>query len=1062
LIHTIRWTVQKIAQRLRLIEPLAYRRRLPLPPFRYKALSDPLEAPPVGPDVDDSDWALVTPPTTWSAWQTDFVLRTRFEIPGDWPANAPVGLYLPLSEYGSFSHPEALIFVDGAPYAACDRHHQEILLPERWRDGQKHLLALHGWTGAADAGPQPFMQPCAVVQIDQPTRDFIAAARVALGVVNALGEDEPARGMLLNALDEAFKLLDTREPFGEHFYASVAAAYAALKAGIAQAGHPLDVEIFAAGHAHLDVAWLWTVDQTRRKAGRTWYTVIRLMEQFPEYHFTQSQPQLYDFVRRDYPELFEAIKQRVAEGRWEPIGGMWVEADCNLSGPEALVRQFLLGRSFFRKHFPRAESPVLWLPDVFGYAWTLPQLIKQAGLEYFFTIKIGWSQYNRLPYDSFWWQGLDGTRVLTHFGTAPDPGGDSVSTYNATVTPEQVIGAWKNFQQKDLSSHGTTPPLLIAFGYGDGGGGPTREMLENIHEMAAFPAVPQVRQAGIAEFFRRLEQTVGDRLPTWNGELYLELHRGTYTTQSRTKRANRKSEFLLHDAEFLAALASVIDTGYEYPASHLRRAWELICLNQFHDIVPGSSIGPVYAEAQERYAEIKRIGSAVQKYALDVIAQKVNGDVLIVNPTSFPRSDLAFWPGGRLAAGQRLQRADGAPVRVQSVDGGLLLDAGELAPYSVMPLMVRSIDDGLPSVTQDVPSSLVASPTLLENDLLRVELNEDGDIIGIYDKVNERQVLPAGSIANQFQAFEDRPLKWDAWDVDIFYDDKMWTSDPAASVRVIESGPLRVALEIRRRILHSSYVQRISLSYNSPRLDFDTTIDWRERHILLKVAFPVDILSPLATCEIQWGNVQRPTHRNTSWDWARFETCAHKWVDLSEGGYGVSLLNDCKYGHDIQDNVMRISLLRSPTVPDPEADQGEHHFAYSLFPHAGGWDEHTVAQAYMLNDPLIVYVMEDKGHRPASDRSCAILPLSFVSVDSPNIVIETIKCAEDGRGLIVRFYESQRKRGRTVLKAGFPLQSAWYTNLLEENEALLESDDDSICLSIRPYQIATLRLIPAR
>ncbi|MBL7183447.1 MAG: alpha-mannosidase, partial [Anaerolineae bacterium] len=647
MIHKVRWTADKIAGRIGLIEPLVYRRRQPLPPFRYTTLSDPMEAPPVAPDVNDSDWPVIEPNSYWGKWMTDHALRTRFQVPADWDPQIPVALYLPLGEAGDFSHPEFLAYVDGAPYAACDRHHQEILLPAQWRDGESHLLALHGWTGLGgwrfdQPATKLFMHPCAVVQIDQPTRDFIATARVALGVAGELDENDPAKGHLLNALDEAFKVLDTRAPLGDGFYASVPQAHAALRGGIAKASPPLDVDIVATGHAHIDVAWLWTLGQTRRKSGRTFYNVLRLMEQFPDYHFTQSQPQLYDYVRQDYPELFEAIKQRVAEGRWEPIGGTWVEMDCNVSGAESLARQFLLGRTFFREHFgPDAESPVLWLPDVFGYAWSLPQLIKQAGLDYFMTTKIGWNQYNRLPYDSLWWQGLDGTRVLTHFICTPH-GGDAqwVSTYNGDASPMQIIGTWNTFQQKELQQE-----LLTSVGYGDGGGGPTREMLENIQEMATFPATPRVRQASAGEFFRNMETTSGDRLPIWNGELYLEYHRGTYTTHSRNKRANRKSEFLLHDAEFLAALAALLDTGYRYPTDTLRRAWELVCLNQFHDIIPGSSIGPVYVESLEQYAEVQEKAAAVRDAALSVIADKLSGDLLIVNPTAFVREDLAFWPG---------------------------------------------------------------------------------------------------------------------------------------------------------------------------------------------------------------------------------------------------------------------------------------------------------------------------------------------------------------------------------------------------------------------------------
>lgn len=1062
LTHKARWTAVKIARRIGVIEPLVYRRRQTLAPIRYKAVEVPPDAgrepllyqeidgpmvpPHVGDDVDDSAWEVVAPYTYWGGPRINFTMRSRFQVPADWDASAPVALFLPLAKAGDFSHPEALAYIDGEPYAACDRHHQEILLPARWRDGRPHTLALHGWTGMTGWKPgqpktQIYMGECAVVQIDQPTRDFVVMARIAVEIAELLDENEPARYGLLNALDGAFKALDTREPFGEAFYASVPAAYAVLKKGVEEAGPPLDVDIVASGHAHIDVAWLWSLGQTRRKAGRTFYTVLRLMEQFPEYHFTQSQAQLYDYVRQDYPALFEAIKARVAEKRWEPIGGTWVEMDCNVTGPESLARQFLLGQSFFRRHYgPDACAPVLWLPDVFGYAWNLPQLIKQGGLDYFFTIKIGWNQYNRLPYDSFWWQGLDGTRVLTHFSTTKDPNSIFASTYNAMVSPAETVGTWTNFLQKELQRE-----LLMSYGFGDGGGGPTREMLENIRVMGNFPATPRIRNGSVGDFFRRLEATAGDRLPTWNGELYFELHRGTYTTQSRNKRANRKSEFLLHDAEFACAWAKALDPNFAYPAESLGKAWELVCLNQFHDIIPGSSIGAVYVESLEQYAHVRALGEAARDAALKVIAGKAGGDLVVVNPTSFARQDLAF-ASVPLAPSGGLKRADGTPVPVQPTEGGAWIAAGELPPFSAVPLTASG------GAATPPDTGLVVTPALLENNFIRVEFNADGDITRIYDKANAREVMPPGTLANQFQAFEDRPQNWDAWDVDIYFEDKMWTSDPAQSVRVAEAGPLRATLEIRRRVLHSEYTQRVSLAYNSPRLDFDTQIDWRERNILLKAAFPVGVLSPVATYEIQWGNVERPTHRNTSWDWARFEVCAQKWADLSEGGYGVSLLNDCKHGHDIHNNVMRISLLRGPTDPDPDADLGEHRFAYSLFPHAGPWGEATVAAAYALNDPLIV----------AKGSGGALSPLaSMFAVNRPNIVIETVKRAEDGNGFIVRFYESQRQRGPVTLTASFPLKAARRTNLIEDDGDALDVNGRNVTLHVRPYEIVTLRLLPA-
>ncbi len=1067
LYHQIRWTFAKIRQRLALIEPLVYRQRHPLSCFEYLRL----EGPHVDPTIMSADtnavWETIPWNSYWGGRNTDFLLRGEFQVPATWDVDGPIALHLPLGTAGDFSHPEALVYIDGQPFTACDRHHQEIILPPDQLDRGPHSLILHGWTGWLAAGPDArlLMGECALVQIDEATRRFIALARVALGVADSLGEDTPARTHLIQALDEAFRVLDTREPFDARFYDSVAVAHRALQEGIDGAGPPLAVDITAVGHAHLDVAWLWTLDQTRRKAGRTFHSVLRLMDQFPEFRFTQSQPQLYDYVRQDYPALFRAIQQRVAERRWEPIGGMWVEADCNLSGGESLVRQLLLGRTFFRRHFGQsAESPVLWLPDVFGYAWNLPQLIKEAGLEYFFTIKIGWSQYNRLPYDSFWWQGLDGTRILTHFSTTKDSASPHASTYNAAATPDEVWTTWANFQQKDWGSPGVISPLLMAYGYGDGGGGPTREMLENIRELASFPAVPKVHCGSVEEFFGRLEADAGDSLPTWNGELYLEFHRGTYTTQARNKRANRKSEFLLHDAEFLAALAATIDPAHRYPHEELRRAWELVCLNQFHDIIPGSSIAPVYAESLRQYAQVSEVTELVREQALASLAQHIDGDLLIINPTCFWRDDLALLSDPS-AQEITIIDSDGSPVPVQAVDAGLLLRPGSLAPYSVTPVFTKTPKTGLGSSPAAdpgaYPDGLKVTETSLENDILRVEFNASGDIVNIYDKQNGRQVLAADAVANQFQAFEDRPKTPDAWDIDIYYDDKMWTAEPADTLTVVERGPLRIAVEVRRQILNSEIVQHISLTAGSARIDFDTVVRWRERHIMLKVAFPVAVLSPVATHEIQWGNVQRPTHRNTSWDWARFETCAQKWVDLSEGGYGVSLLNDCKYGHDIHGHVIRLTLLRSPTFPDPEADLGEHHFAYSFLPHAGSWSERTAPEAYGLNDPLIVWPATQRG-RGAIRATGSQPSVAFLAVDRPNVIIETVKQAENGHGIIVRLYEYQRMRGRCTLTTGFRLAAAFRTDLLERDQEPVACSQNALTIDIRPYQIITLRLIPDR
>jgi alpha-mannosidase len=1026
--HETRYTAGKIARRLELLAGLVHRRRTPLSPLRYLPLDGPHIPPPL--TADPSAWPEIAPDSYWGAQYQNFALAGVFTIPADFAPELPVMLHLPIGTSGDFSHPEALAYVDGQPLAACDRHHQEVLLRDDWRDGRPHRLLLHGWCGllggtSAPSGQQLYMGQPALVQPDPALRQFLALARVALGVATSTDALNPARDRLLNALDDAFRRIDLREPFGEALYASIPAAQVVLEAGIAQAGPPLDAHVHAVGHAHIDTAWLWTLDQTRRKAERTFSTVLRLMEEFPEYRFIQSQPQLYAFLKQDQPELFAQVQQRVAEGRWEPLGGMWVESDCNIPGGESLVRQFLLGRRFFREHFgPGAESPVLWLPDVFGYAWNLPQLIRQAGLEYFFTIKIGWNQVNRLPYDTFWWQGLDGTRVLTHFSTTPEAHDiHSHATYNVDANGMTAVGTWLNVQQKHI-----VRDILMSYGYGDGGGGPTREMIENIRALDHMPGAPVVRPARVIDFFRHVERTTGDRLPVWNGELYLEIHRGTYTTQARNKRGNRQSEFLLHDAEFAATCASLLDARFGYPHDRLDRAWERVCLNQFHDIIPGSSIAEVYVDSARDYAEIRRLAEGVRDEALEAIAARLGAQALVVNPAGCARVEM-------------LHGADGA------------LRAVQLAPYSIQPPAALQPPDAVGEAGQFAPVS--ASARHLENALLRVELSDDGDIARLFDKRAQREVLPPGALANRWMACEDRPLNWDAWDIDIFHDEKVYAPDPAQAITLVESDPLRATLEIRRRILSSEFVQRITLEAGSSTLLFDTHIDWRERHILLKAAFPVDVLATSASYEVQFGVVERPTHTNTSWDWARFETAAQKWAHLGEGGFGVGLINDCKYGHRIHEGVMFLSLLRSPTSPDPTADQGEHHFRYGLV--IGADTAHTSAEAYRLNDPVIVW----QAAQAPTGRADSPTPEPLVQTSAAHVRLETIKRAEDGRGIIVRGYEFMRRRGPVQLQFGVDVAEAVRTSILEEDDAPLAVEDGrTVTLHVQPFQIFSVRIIP--
>ena len=1043
--HENTFSLSKIEARIELIKPLIFKHKQTLGSLNYIEHENAAVNPLISEPVDDN-WQTLTPPCYWGGWNRNYTMRGSFTVPADWSQSQQVALKFRLGSTPKwdFTHPENLLYIDGREITAVDMNHQVIYLPSEFCDGKEHQLALHGYSGRWNLHYNEqdvclFMDHSHLVQIDLPARDLLALMRVAAETARRLDNKDFARIRIIDALNTALLKLDSSYSSCDAFYESVPAAYSTLQDELKKAGPAMDVEISAVGHSHIDVAWLWELAQTRRKCGRSFNTVLSLVKEHPEYIFTQSQPQLYEYIREDYPELFEGIKQAVKDDNWEIVGGMWVEADCNLTGSESLARQFLYGRRFFEQHFGKdVESPILWLPDVFGYSANLPQLIKQAGLEYFFTIKLSWSQFNRMPYDSFWWQGIDGTKILTHLGTTRTEMDARGVTYTGLANPEEIMNTWESCNQQEHHDN-----LMTCFGYGDGGGGPTREMLENIQIMNNFPGLPKVKHEKAIDFFHKLDQNSGDRLPKWVGELYLEYHRGTYTSQAKNKLANRRSEFSLHDAEFLASLAKVAKPDFTYPKAELEQAWKLVCLNQFHDIIPGSSIAEVYVDSLAQYDEIKQIVSDSIDKSLACIADVTGGDIIAVNPTSFNRDDYLF-VDDKLQPSQTLQKPDGTILSTQPVTDGTLIDCGRLAPYSVTPLTL--VNDPAPAF-----SAMTVSETLLENDYVRVELDDNGDIVRIFDKTSNRELIPTGEIANRFIAFEDRPLKWDAWDIDIFYQEKPYYSEPASSVKVTENGPLRVAIEIERKILSSTFLQKISLCANSPKVDFTTTIDWQERSILLKAAFPLELLSDQATYEIQWGNVKRPTHRNTSWDWGKFEGCAQKWADLSESNYGVSLLNDCKYGYDIQDNIIRLSLLKSAVEPDPKADEGVQTFSYSLLPHTGPVGPETISAGYALNDPLI-------GCTPKKSTGKIKSLSSFVSCDSDNVVIETVKVAEDSGDIIVRLYESLGQTSTAKINTSFAVKACYEADLLENQIQQLPIDNNTIELKLTPFKIVTLKL----
>ena len=769
-----------------------------------------------------------------------------------------------------------------------------------------------------------------------------------------------------------------------------------------QSGDP-SLHVSAVGHAHIDLAWLWPLRETIRKGARTFSTALHFMDRYPDYVFGASQAQLYLWMKDHYPALHEKVKQRIAEGRWEVQGGMWVEADTNVSGGEALVRQFLYGKRFFRQEFG-VEVTNLWLPDVFGYSGALPQIMLKSGVDYFMTQKLSWSQVNQHPHHSFWWKGIDGTKVLTHM--APE------GTYNSSAAPRAIARAEQEYLDKSVSEH-----CLVIFGIGDGGGGPGEEHLERLDREKNLAGLSPVIQEPATDFFAKLAAESAN-FHTWAGELYLERHQGTYTTQARNKRFNRKLELALRELE-LSASRALWQTGQTYPTDELLAIWREMLLYQFHDILPGSSITRVYDESRTRYATLLAQAQALTATADQSLNAKVNTQaatkpLIVANSLSWARQELVQWDG-------------------QWLD------------VTVPPVGYTTVDRATAKAVYTAP---VATANSLENEFLRVTLDADGSIRSIVDKASDREVISTGSPANKLTLYRDLG---DAWDFQMHYDEQPVEYFTLQSAQAQVDGP-RASVRQVYTYGASTLTQEIVLLAGSHRLDFVTHVDWHEADKMLRTSFPVNVLATEATCEIQFGNIRRPARRNTSWDMAQFEICAHKWVDLSERAFGVALLNDCKYGHKVRDNVLDLDLLRSPKHPDPVADQGEHDFTYSLLPHAGDYVTGEVIQrAYELNVPLrLTATNAHPGELPAQ--------ASFVQVDQPNIIVEAVKKAEDNDDLVVRLYESTGATTHATVQFGSPVSTVSLVNLLEEAARPLPLSENQVSLTFGPYEIHTLRL----
>jgi alpha-mannosidase len=1052
------FTEEKIDKLLWEIKPTIYRKTLEIPTFKF------IEADPSGaqhPDFDDSGWQDFHLMDYWGGYDVIAWFRAAVTIPPAFRDEKLAFKFLVGPRDGGGSTAETMLYVNGVPLQGIDIWHEDAWLPPE-HIGDTVFVALRAWSGVLDVPDRRRFKVAQLNVIDEGAEGFYYLAENLNLAVKAMDKNDWRREKVLHSLNHAFGYINFTKPRSDEYYQSIEQARHYLAAEVDKLQQIEDPahkpKVVGIGHSHIDLAWLWRWSHSREKAGRTFATVLHLMRQYPEYRFMHSSPALYQALAQDYPDIFQQVSAKIESGEWEITGGMWVEPDTNVPNGESLIRQILYGKRYIRETFGK-ETNVIWLPDVFGYSWALPQIIIKSGMKYFMTTKISWSQFNRFPYDTFYWRGIDGTHILTHFITTPEEG-SWFYTYNGRLDPREIIGIWDSYQSKDVNDQ-----LLLSFGWGDGGGGPTREMLESARAMKNLPGFPSVEMGHAEPYFASLEARTQQKiLPIWDGELYLEYHRGTYTSQAQNKRANRKSEILYHDAEFAATLAGLL-TGAAYP--DLTEGWQLILFNQFHDILPGSSIRQVYEDSALDYARVAEIGTNALETALGAVAASIRteGDsVVVFNTLPVRASTLIELPytdvlEGRSLYNELTEMTELSQVVEENSRKKLLVELSAGTPiqgYRTYKLM--------PATPWDYPEFII-EPTRMENGFYRITLNERGQITSILDKRYDlpREVLApdmayqdvSGMRANVFQAFEDKPLRFDAWDIDIFYQAKMQEVEDLIEAVVEETGPVRGTLRLVWRFYDSIITQRISIYNFCRRIDFRTEVDWKEQQVLLKVAFPVNIRSNRATYNIQFGSIERPTHWNTSWDYARFEVPAQKWADLSETNYGVALLNDCKYGYDIKDNVMRLTLIKSAVRPDALADKMLHTFTYSLLPHMTSLEESEVVhEGYNLNYPVHAVLV------PAQPEGTLPAEYTFVStVRSHEVIVETIKRAEDGDGWIVRVYEAQHSRhSRVELAFGQPITRAVECNLVEEGEESVEVDGNKLYFPIAPYEIKTFRV----
>jgi alpha-mannosidase len=1033
----------------------------PLPQWRTHADV----AHPEDPSLDDASWESTQPGAKWTGPR---VLRAWIEIPERINGYAVQGARVKLDlrfdfPWNNMGPVTISVFSNGSlAYRGDDDMQQPILLSVNAEPHQKFLIAARVVAGDVETHferAQLLIEPPASRPDPMMLRTEILAARpIIAAYANGKAERQQALDAAVKAVD--FSLLDKGDQSG--FDASLRSAQEHL-----QTLQPWmkQFTIRAIGNSHIDMAWLWPWTETVEVVRNTFQSVLDLMREYPDLKFTMSSARTYEWMQEKYPDLFRQIQERVKEGRWEVVGGMWVEPDLNMPDGESLVRQILVGKRYFQKNFG-VDIRIGWNPDSFGYNWQLPQIYKKSGIDYFVTSKLLWAtDYTKFPYRLFWWQAPDGSRLLSYFP----------HEYANEFDPQQIATDLAFYAPLIYGPKSDDAQMLYLYGIGDHGGGPTRTMLDRADRLRALDTVfPKIEFSTAKSFFADLQAKLPDlKVPTWNDELYFEYHRGVYTTQSETKHRIRRDEELTLDAEKYASVASLF--GRSYPQGEFELAWKNLLFDHFHDIMPGSGIAVNYLDAKRNLENVARADQEITDHSLAEILAHINtqGDgvpVVVFNSLSWPRTEVVEIEAQLPGPAKKVEVVDskGRLIEPQllsvepDTNRAHLLVLASVPPLGYETYFVRAAT----KMTFD-KSRFKASADAIESEFIRLTVDpRTGCMTSLFDKRSQTEALspaetdtggPKTSVCgNLLQAFFDKPKRWDAWNIDADFEAKHWDLDQADEVKLIENGPLRAVIRVENHFQNSTFTRDITMYAGVPRVDVKMHADWHEKHILLKVAFPLSAHNDKATFEIPFGSIERPTTRNTPAEQAKFEVPAQRWADLSDAQHGFSLLNDSKYGYDAKGNVLRLSLLRSPEWPDPHADEGEHDFIYSLYPHGGSWrDAQTVRRGYELNYRLIaMQTYKHEGSLPPEH--------SFVQVQPENVVLTAVKKAEDDKALIFRFYEWAGKETDVKIQVPSGAQSAAETDLMERPIGSLPIGHDMVTVRTKPYEIKTVKIEFAR